>query len=80
MLLRRVLGDAALQGVSHVFLDEIHERNTTEDFLLIVLRDVLRLRPDLKVVLMSATVDPGVYKVLAIRLAWGPGRRCLRDA
>ncbi|KAL3707826.1 hypothetical protein TMatcc_005808 [Talaromyces marneffei ATCC 18224] len=46
-----------LQDVSHIVLDEVHERSIDSDFLLIVLRRLLAQRPDLKVVLMSATVD-----------------------
>ena len=42
-------------------MDEIHERGAHEDFLLIVLRDLLPKRPDLRVVLMSATMDAGVF-------------------
>jgi HrpA-like RNA helicase len=34
---------------SHVVLDEVHERDILTDFLLIVLRDVLPVRPNLKV-------------------------------
>jgi len=44
-----------------VVVDEIHERGINEDFLLIVLRDILPRRPDLKVVLMSATVNAEAF-------------------
>jgi ATP-dependent RNA helicase DHX29 len=45
------------QDISHIVLDEVHERSIDGDFLLIVLRRLLTQRPDLKIVLMSATVD-----------------------
>ena len=61
VLLRRLATNPTLRGVSHVFVDEIHERGMHEDFLLIVLRDLLPKRPDLRVVLMSATMDAGVF-------------------
>jgi len=61
VLLRRLATNPTLLGVSHVFVDEIHERGMHEDFLLIVLRDLLPKRPDLRVVLMSATMDAGVF-------------------
>lgn len=49
ILLRRMQADAMLEGVSHVFVDEVHERDLQTDFLLIVLKDLLPKRPDLKV-------------------------------
>lgn len=49
--------DRQLSSVSHVVVDEIHERGVNEDLLLIVLKEVLALRPDLKVILMSATLN-----------------------
>ena len=57
ILLRRLAGDPLLSGVSHVFLDEVHERNSNSDFSLIILRDLLKIRSDLRVVLMSATLN-----------------------
>jgi ATP-dependent RNA helicase DHX36 len=46
-----------LLGVTHVMVDEIHERGMIEDFLLILMREVLPRRPDLRLVLMSATFN-----------------------
>ena len=56
-LLRRLEGDPTLRQVSHVFVDEVHERGLESDFLLLALKDLLPSRPDLKVILMSATMD-----------------------
>ncbi|KAI4120701.1 MAG: hypothetical protein LQ338_006825 [Usnochroma carphineum] len=53
---------AALADVSHVVIDEVHERNLDTDFLLILLRSILPKRRDLKVVLMSATLDAAVFE------------------
>ena len=53
---------ASLADVSHVVVDEVHERSLDTDFLLVLLRDVLEVRKDLKVVLMSATLDAGVFE------------------
>eukprot|EP01047_Picozoa_sp_COSAG01_P005555 COSAG01_NODE_191_length_22545_cov_259.478838_16_plen_158_part_00 len=61
ILLRRLQGDSRLDGVSHVIVDEIHERSLDSDFLLIILRDLLRARPDIKVVLMSATLNAALF-------------------
>ena len=57
ILLRKMLDNPRLDGVTHVVLDEVHERNINSDFLLVILRDLLIVRPDLRVVLMSATLD-----------------------
>ena len=61
ILLRRLAGDPLLSGVSHVFLDEVHERNSNSDFSLIILRDLLKVRSDLRVVLMSATLNAATF-------------------
>ncbi|KAL8916886.1 MAG: hypothetical protein Q9208_008288 [Pyrenodesmia sp. 3 TL-2023] len=53
---------AALADVSHVVIDEVHERSLDTDFLLILLRDILPKRRDLKVILMSATLDAAVFE------------------
>ena len=53
---------ASLADVSHVIIDEVHERSLDTDFLLILLRDVLAKRKDLKLILMSATLDAGVFE------------------
>ncbi|XP_013409135.1 ATP-dependent RNA helicase dhx29 [Lingula anatina] len=57
VLLRKMQQDATLQDVTHIVVDEVHERSMQSDFLLVILKKLLVLRPDLKVILMSATVD-----------------------
>lgn len=42
-------------------MDEIHERDVNSDFILIVLRDMLSIYPDLRVILMSATIDTNLF-------------------
>ncbi|KDP34648.1 hypothetical protein JCGZ_11961 [Jatropha curcas] len=61
ILLRRLLSDRNLNGITHVFVDEIHERGMNEDFLLIVLKDLLPRRPDLRLILMSATLNAELF-------------------
>ncbi|KIW64157.1 hypothetical protein PV04_09111 [Phialophora macrospora] len=65
VLLRRLQSSpsikAALAGVTHVFIDEVHERSLDTDFLLALLRDGLPMLPHLKVVLMSATLDADIF-------------------
>ncbi|EPE33596.1 P-loop containing nucleoside triphosphate hydrolase [Glarea lozoyensis ATCC 20868] len=53
---------ASLADISHVIIDEVHERSLDTDFLLVLLRDVLKQRKDLKLILMSATLDAGVFE------------------
>ena len=48
-------------GVTHVLVDEVHERDKFSDFLLIALRDALARLKDLKLVLMSATMDTQIF-------------------
>ncbi|KAK0386701.1 hypothetical protein NLU13_6535 [Sarocladium strictum] len=57
IVMRMLEGSNELQGITHLVLDEVHERSIDSDFLLIVLKRLMVNRKDLKVVLMSATVD-----------------------
>jgi ATP-dependent RNA helicase DHX57 len=61
VLLRRFLDDPELGGVSHVIVDEVHERTVDGDFLLLLLKQLLLRRKDLTVILMSATVEADEY-------------------
>eukprot|EP00752_Nemacystus_decipiens_P002894 g2693.t1 len=61
ILLRRLTSDDTLAGVSHIMVDEVHERDLQTDFLLVILRDLLPKRPDLRVVLMSATLQADLF-------------------
>lgn len=57
IVMRMLEGSNDLGEITHLVLDEVHERSIESDFLLIVLKKLLARRKDLKVVLMSATVD-----------------------
>ena len=61
ILLRRLLSDSTLENVTHVILDEVHERSVNSDVLLLLLRRVVQKRPKLKLVLMSATADADLF-------------------
>jgi ATP-dependent helicase HrpB len=58
ILTRRLISDPLLEGVGCVVLDEFHERSVDLDLCLAFLRESLRARDDLKLVIMSATLDP----------------------
>ena len=74
-LLRRLVGDPTLGGVSHVMIDEVHKRDIDTDFLLIFLRDLLASRPDFCVILMLATLDADS---LARYFSYGVAGQCIR--
>ena len=60
VLNRRLLDDRSLGGVATVVLDEFHERHLQGDFALALLRRLQLLhRPELRLVVMSATLDAG---------------------
>ncbi|CAD6198421.1 unnamed protein product [Caenorhabditis auriculariae] len=50
-----------LRGISHVIIDEIHERDVDTDFVLIVLRQMLTAYKGLRVILMSATIETKLF-------------------
>ena len=58
VLVRRLMDDPGLDGVSVVIFDEFHERSLTTDVALSLTREAQQvLRPDLQILLMSATID-----------------------
>ncbi|XP_061119736.1 ATP-dependent RNA helicase DHX29 [Conger conger] len=57
VLLRKLQQDSLLSNLTHIIVDEVHERSVQSDFLLTILRDIVQKRSDLHLVLMSATVD-----------------------
>jgi HrpA-like RNA helicase len=69
VLLRRIVNDPTLKDVGHVIIDEVHERDINTDFLLILLRDLLGKRPDLRVVLMSGELQYTLYTLYSL-YAW----------
>ncbi|KAF4803514.1 putative ATP-dependent RNA helicase YTHDC2 [Turdus rufiventris] len=62
MLLRTLMaGDSTLSTVTHVIVDEVHERDRFSDFLLIKLRDVLQNQTNLKLIISSAALDANLF-------------------
>lgn len=61
--MRRLISDPGLTGVTHVIVDEVHERSLDSDLLLMLLRSLWEQEgcKAPKIVLMSATADSGLY-------------------
>lgn len=60
VLLRKLQSSPMLAEYTHIVIDEVHERDKYTEFLLIRLRDLLPQRPDLRLILMSATLQTEV--------------------
>ncbi|KAG8515275.1 putative ATP-dependent RNA helicase DHX34, partial [Galemys pyrenaicus] len=61
LLLRQIQREPSLPQYQVLIVDEVHERHLHNDFLLGILRRLLPQRPDLKVILMSATINISLF-------------------
>ncbi|KAJ6221246.1 hypothetical protein RDWZM_007058 [Blomia tropicalis] len=59
ILIRELMNDPLLSNYSVVIVDEVHERSVNTDILLSLLKKIIRKRPDLKLIISSATLDSG---------------------
>lgn len=50
-----------LSQFTHVILDEVHERDIDSDFCMIALKHYLALQIPIKLILMSATINPEMF-------------------
>jgi ATP-dependent helicase HrpB len=65
IFLKRIQADPELAGVSAVLFDEVHERSLDSDFGLALALDAqAALRPDLRLIAMSATLDGALFSAL----------------
>ncbi|KAI7861394.1 P-loop containing nucleoside triphosphate hydrolase protein [Spinellus fusiger] len=61
LLLRQYAMDDTLSMYDVIVVDEVHERHMMGDFLLALLKRLLKIRPDLYVILMSATINAEMF-------------------
>lgn len=68
VLLRQLQSEGAFEALTHIIVDEVHERHLDTDVLLGILKACLPTNPNLRVVLMSATLDADRFQAY-----WGKG-------
>jgi len=61
VVLQWLQSSPTLNTITHLILDEVHERDVDSDFLMTICKRILPMRPDLKLILMSATLDAGKF-------------------
>lgn len=61
VLLRQYASDPLLRMYDLIIVDEVHERHSSGDFLLSILKGIVIERPELKIVLMSATINAELF-------------------
>lgn len=76
ILERMLINDPTLDGVQCVIFDEYHERSLSSDLSLALTREIQSvIRPDLRIVIMSATIDAeGLSHTLGAKHIHSPGR------
>lgn len=80
ILLAETQTDPLLKAYDTLIIDEAHERSLNIDFLLGYLREILPRRPDLKVIVTSATIDAERFAQHFASAAPPPGRPKAGDA
>jgi pre-mRNA-splicing factor ATP-dependent RNA helicase DHX15/PRP43 len=61
-IVAKILKDPTLKEFDAVIIDEAHERKVQIDFLLYLLKEVIKNRPEFKLIIMSATIDVTIFK------------------
>lgn len=75
VLLKKLQSNSSLYGCSHVIIDEAHERSVDTDMLLVLLRRAMKKNPQLKLIIMSATINADMFQTyLGCKAIEVPGR------
>ncbi|MCR4699398.1 MAG: ATP-dependent helicase HrpB [Bacteroidaceae bacterium] len=76
ILTRMIVADSTIEGVSAIIFDEFHERNLASDIALALSLEAQQIiRPDLKIIIMSATIDAeGISRTLGAPIVESEGR------
>lgn len=61
-MLRQIATDPYLSRYDVILVDEVHERHITGDFLLAILKRLIAVRKDIKIILMSATINTKLFQ------------------
>ncbi|PIK46853.1 putative ATP-dependent RNA helicase DHX30 [Apostichopus japonicus] len=61
ILLKKLQSNPTLEGISHIVVDEVHERDINIDFLLVLLKSALKSNPNLTLLLMSASINAEMF-------------------
>ncbi|XP_019088500.1 PREDICTED: probable pre-mRNA-splicing factor ATP-dependent RNA helicase DEAH8 [Camelina sativa] len=77
MLLRELLTEPKLDSYSVIIIDEAHERTLSTDILFALVKDVAKVRPDLRLIISSATLEAKKFSEYfdSARIYLIPGRR-----
>ncbi|ELP90003.1 helicase, putative, partial [Entamoeba invadens IP1] len=62
VMLRKVLGNPDMEGISHLFIDEVHERDINTDFLLLLVKKLVERNKRIKIIIMSATLAVELFE------------------
>lgn len=63
VLLEKLVACKTLINYTHIILDEVHERTQDMDFLFIVIKQLRKKSPHVKIILMSATIEAAAVSV-----------------